>query len=184
METVENSMYSQDEILAAWDIVQKETAAFVAGLDEAQLNRPPTEKWSIAGHFEHLIKSTKPLAQAMNAPKLALRTFGKPNRDSRDYSGLVGRYHERLEGVENAASGYTAKEGQQFTVKDMLDRWNEAAAGLSKGLGKWKDKDLDNYLLPHPLMGKLLVREMLFFTHYHTGFHLMRMRETLDGKWG
>ena len=31
--------------------------------------------------------------------------------------------------------------------------------------------DLDAVLLPHPLLGKLTVREMLFFTVYHVQHH-------------
>ena len=42
-------------------------------------------------------------------------------------------------------------------------------------LGNWSEKDLDKYKLPHPLLGKLTVREMLFFTIYHNEHHLKAM---------
>ena len=40
----------------------------------------------------------------------------------------------------------------------------------------WEDdnileKDLDFYVLPHPLIGKLTLREMLFFCIYHVQHH-------------
>ena len=36
---------------------------------------------------------------------------------------------------------------------------------------KWDEKELDEYYLPHPILGKLTVREILFFTIYHNLRH-------------
>jgi len=36
----------------------------------------------------------------------------------------------------------------------------------------WTDEKLDNYLAPHPLLGKLTLRELIYFTIYHTEHHL------------
>jgi hypothetical protein len=32
---------------------------------------------------------------------------------------------------------------------------------LTDAIGRWHEDDLDRYRLPHPLLGKLTVREML-----------------------
>jgi hypothetical protein len=37
---------------------------------------------------------------------------------------------------------------------------------------KWKDDQLDHYIAPHPLLGKLTLRELCYFTIYHAGHHL------------
>ncbi|UPT65903.1 MAG: DinB family protein [Sphingobacteriales bacterium JAD_PAG50586_3] len=34
------------------------------------------------------------------------------------------------------------------------------------------DSKLDTYLVPHPLLGKVTLREILFFTILHTEVHL------------
>ena len=39
-------------------------------------------------------------------------------------------------------------------------------------LSSWSESKLDTYLLPHPLLGKLTLREMLFFSVYHIEHHL------------
>lgn len=31
--------------------------------------------------------------------------------------------------------------------------------------------ELDKYILPHPLLGKLTIREMMYFTIYHVEHH-------------
>jgi len=42
---------------------------------------------------------------------------------------------------------------------------------VERGLGPWSEADLDRYRLPHPLLGRLTVREMLLFTLYHYEHH-------------
>jgi len=41
------------------------------------------------------------------------------------------------------------------------------------------EDDLDRVMLPHPLLGKLTLREMLFFTIYHVEHHLGILRQGL-----
>ena len=33
------------------------------------------------------------------------------------------------------------------------------------------EKELDQYMLPHPILGKVTYREMLYFTMYHVNHH-------------
>jgi hypothetical protein len=42
---------------------------------------------------------------------------------------------------------------------------------LNKRLKKYSEASLDELILPHPLLGKLTLREMLYFTIYHAGHH-------------
>jgi hypothetical protein len=45
----------------------------------------------------------------------------------------------------------------------------------------WREADLDRYLLPHPLLGKLTLREMLHFTLYHNYHHVQSVATRLRG---
>ena len=40
-----------------------------------------------------------------------------------------------------------------------------------KTLKRWSDQQLDHYVLPHPLMGKMPVREIIMWTAYHVDHH-------------
>jgi len=42
---------------------------------------------------------------------------------------------------------------------------------LIKQFQKWREHDLDTYLLPHPLMGRMTIREIVIWTAYHTEHH-------------
>ena len=42
---------------------------------------------------------------------------------------------------------------------------------LQHKTNKWKDTHLDNLILPHPLMGKMPIREIIMWTAHHTAHH-------------
>jgi hypothetical protein len=50
---------------------------------------------------------------------------------------------------------------------------------LARALEHWTEMDLDRCRLPHPLLGKITVREMLFFTLYHYEHHWAIVAERL-----
>lgn len=42
---------------------------------------------------------------------------------------------------------------------------------LTQKLDKFTEEELDRYILPHPLLGKLTISEMIYFTIYHVLHH-------------
>ena len=42
---------------------------------------------------------------------------------------------------------------------------------MVENLKNWSENDLDINVMPHPIIGKISVREMLFFTIYHIQHH-------------
>jgi hypothetical protein len=39
-----------------------------------------------------------------------------------------------------------------------------------------KEAKLDNFIAPHPLLGKITLRELCYFTIYHTQHHLHNIK--------
>jgi hypothetical protein len=134
----------------------------------------PEGKWTTGQHTLHLLQSLKPLNLALSMPKFLLRyKYGTANRSPRPYDAIVKRYHERLEG----AKGKTYKGSQNMKVPSLKDkeyiinRLEVECKKLQHKTKKWSDKDLDHLILPHPLMGKMPVREMIMWTAYHVTHH-------------
>lgn len=114
---------------------------------------------------------------ALRLPRLLPRLlFGKSNAPSRHYENIVQAYHDILAGGAQASGKYAPK-----TIPIPSDPVNyqrtkvatltATIQSLAKALESWSEQDLDKIQLPHPLLGKLTVREMLFFTLYHLGHH-------------
>lgn len=131
------------------------------------------EVWSPSDNVDHLIKAVKSVTNALKLPKFTLQAmFGKPEKPSMTYEELCQIYRDAIANGAQASGRYLpnqespSKDAQQ-KKQALLEQWSKANAELLSVIEKWDDKDLDQYLLPHPLIGKLTLREMLFFTIYH-----------------
>ncbi|MBT8267167.1 MAG: DinB family protein [Bacteroidia bacterium] len=148
--------------------------------DDDKWMQGPEGKWTTGQQALHLLQSIKPLNNALSLPKFILKyKFGTSNRDVREYETVVKRYQERL--VD--AQGKTFKGSQNMKIPTLndkafiLNRLTIESKKLQYKTKKWKDKDLDNLILPHPLMGKMPVRELLMWTSYHVEHHTQSLKE-------
>ena len=140
----------------------------------------PEGKWTAGQQTLHLLQSIKPLNNAMSMPKFILKyKFGKANRKVRDYDAIVKRYQERLEDAKGMTFGPSKNmKVPNDTDKDYLvSRLKVESKKLQHKIKKWKDKDLDSLILPHPLMGKMPVREIVMWTAYHVEHHTKILQE-------
>ena len=138
-------------------------------------NQGPAERWTTGQHILHLVDSSYLLNKALKYPKFLLKyKFGTSNRPSRSYEEVAKRYEERLEEHKDRAKTFNkdlrepaADEQQKLT--DQLLVLNKKLQHKTK---KLKDKHLDTLLLPHPLMGKMTLREIIMWTAHHTDHHV------------
>lgn len=150
----------------------EEMIRFIEGLSAPQFVEAPNGKWSAGQNLDHLNKSLSPVNLALRLPRFVLRwLFGKPNRKPRSYDELVERYHQKL-AAGGRASGQFIPPGIRIDQKEnLINRFRKETRTMSKLMSHCREDQLDNYLLPHPLLGKLTLREMLFFSVYHIKHH-------------
>lgn len=134
------------------------------------------EIWSESDNVDHLIKSHKPIAKALKLPKFTLHAmFGKPEKASRPYEEICKIYRDEIAKGAQASGRYLPKqensENAEEKKMELLEQFSKASADLVSVAEKWTESELDSYLLPHPLIGKLTIREILFFTIYHNLRH-------------
>jgi hypothetical protein len=165
---------TKEAIIELLDVKHQELLKWLNQQDQEKWTFGPHGKWTTAQQALHLLQSIKPLNDAMSMPKFLLRyKFGKTNRDVRAYATIVNRYKERL----NDAKGQTFKGSRNMkspTLNDkayILNRIEVENKKLQHKVKTWKDKDLDAIVLPHPLMGKMPVREIVMWTSYHVEHH-------------
>jgi len=135
------------------------------------------EVWSASDNVDHLIKAHKPVAKALKLPKITLRAmFGKPDKASMMYEELCQIYRDEIARGAQASGRYLPNQenpdsNAETKKRELLEQFSKASTELVSAVEKWDDKELDDYLLPHPILGKLTIREMLFFTIYHNLRH-------------
>ena len=146
--------------------------ATVSALPEGTRTAPANGKWSPAQHLEHIRIGLALTNKALGLPPILLRwRFGRPNRPGRDYDALVARYREKLSAGGRAPSRFVPKQVDENGLKDLQAAITEHVEILARRSGRWSDRRMDSYLVPHPLLGKLTLRELLYFTCYHAEHH-------------
>jgi len=154
--------------------------AFITRLQhmhEVQAHMSAPGKWSPAQQGEHLVKSVRPVAMALGLPRFILPLlFGKANRPSRSYDELVAKYKGKLADGGRASSPYIP--GVATRVRTTCRRLDKTVRRLNRRVERFSELQLDTLVLPHPLMGKLTLREMLYFTAYHAQHHRESVNST------
>ncbi len=144
-------------------------------LSPEQFFLPPEGKWSAAQQMKHLVKSTDMARLAFVLPKFMVRILGgKPNRHSRSYDELVAKYTLKLEKGGRASGRYVPKPiPESYGQEKLLQQFSYSMQQFANALQKnWTEPKLDQYLAPHPLLGKITLRELCYFTIHHTYHHL------------
>ncbi|HKZ67215.1 MAG TPA: DinB family protein [Chitinophagaceae bacterium] len=171
---------TKEEIIKQLHLAKEEFTGFCSGMDTDLFFRQPMEKWSIAQHVKHLIISANTTHLAFSLPTFVARLYaGKPNRPSRSYDELVNKYKTKLQQGGKASGRFvpaiiSLKEGKEKMLGSFSKSMNRLIYTIET---KWTDIQLDKYLAPHPLLGKITLRELCYFTIYHTYHHLEIIKE-------
>ncbi len=165
---------SKEQIIAASQAIFTAFTTACEAVDEnIFFERPAENKWSVGENVQHLITSTNITTLAYTLPGFIVRWIGgTPNRKSRSYEELVEKYKVKLS-QGGRASGRFVPKRIKGTKKELLAKWNREAAKFIAAIHKDNtESKLDNYLARHPLLGRITLRELCYFTIYHTEHHL------------
>jgi len=164
---------NRPEIISELTCNYKLFTDFTSSLDNREFLFAPTGKWTASQQLDHLIRAVSPLSAGLQLPKFAVRLlFGKSNRPSESYEELVGKYLSKLEMGGKASGRFIplkiAPEDKQRNIEKLLKRVKQ----LGTSINTYSEQQLDTFILPHPLLGKVTLREMMYFTIYHAEHHL------------
>lgn len=166
------SPHTREQIVEAFERQERESIAYWNAFDTDAFFAKIGESWSPAETVRHLTKSIRPLVKALGLPRLLLRLrFGKPKRAPMTFDALRDHYRRLL--AEGGNAGRFAPSANAETDRTaIMTRFAAVNRELRAAIHRWPDAKLDTLQLPHPLLGKLTVREMLFFTLYHERHHM------------
>jgi hypothetical protein len=114
-------------------------------------------KWTTGQQLEHLIKSVTPIILGLSGPAILLKVrFGTIKRAEMTFEELQDLYHQKLNEGAKASAPYIP-DPVPLSAKPSLLKSSEIG-------GK------------HPVLGMLSIRELLYFTEFHTLHHLESIR--------
>ncbi len=170
--------YDKKEIIKQLEKQSKALRSWYIDKPVEKMEFAPEGAWTAGQHLLHLIKSTKPLGKGMGYPRLLLLwKFGRVKRPSRSYEEVVRAYQEALKQGGKAPEPFVPREVKKAEREVLVERYKEEMSILINQVHQWSESNLDKTAVPHPLLGKLTLREMLYFTIYHMEHHLKVLDE-------
>jgi hypothetical protein len=128
-------------------------------------------KWSALQHLQHVHKGIAAICDYLKLDKKTIQTtFGVASHESRTYDGVLNFYTSRLrEGAVSTPRFNPA--ASDISFHDELEAGKRAVTETIDAIKHWTDAELDHYACPHPNLGMLTAREMLFFAVIHAVHH-------------
>lgn len=152
-------------------------------LCDADLCFAPDGKWTAAQQLDHIVKSVSPVNTAMGVPKFILKwKFGVANRPSKSFDALIEKYTRKLQEGGKASGRFVPPAIAADQKERLIKKLNRLMNRLYSRTENYSEEALDKYILPHPLLGKLTLREMLYFTAYHAEHHRRLVEKGLEGR--
>lgn len=174
---------NKTEIIAASENSFHAFSETCRSIDPALMFYKPGAKWSVAENIRHMVISTNMTTLAYRIPLFLVRWIsGTPNRPSRTYEELKARYYKKLDEGGRASARFVPKPIEvSYGRQKLISSWDTSTKKYVAALKKnRKEEDLDNYLARHPLLGRITLRELCYFSIFHTEHHLKTIRTLIQ----
>jgi hypothetical protein len=137
-------------------------------------------KWSVAENLEHLRLSFAKSWKGLFIPKfISKMMFGKPAHQSLPYEVLEEAYKQKLKTGAKASKEYMPLiDRNKSSKEDLMKRFEQTATRyLNEIRYYWEEKTIDEYQFPHPILGNITARELMYFNIFHCWHHFNTMRQ-------
>lgn len=130
------------------------------------------DSWSPGQHLEHLRMSIRPIAVMISLPPFVLRMiFGTIKRKPNSYEELVARYVAKLDAGGKAPKAFIPRDVEMDIFPIISSKIMRDIDRICQRMHHLSEDELDSIVMPHPLLGRVTIREMLYFTMYHVQHH-------------
>jgi len=139
------------------------------------------QKWTAAQQLEHMVLCVKPLVQVFSMDKPAIeQNFGVTDKPSRSYDVLLKDYLDKLGQGGKAPNRYVPETVLPEQRKELSDTLAKMIRELCAKIETFTEQELDTLCIPHPLLGNLTLREMLYNAAYHVQRHEEQTKQNLN----
>jgi len=141
------------------------------------------QKWTAAQQLQHIVLCVKPLVQVFSMDKSSLeQKIGLSDRPGFTYDELLNKYNQKLKEGGKAPDRYVP----ETILTDQREILSQSLAGMIKDLcsliENFTEQELDTLVIPHPLLGNLSMREMIFNAGFHVEHHHELIKQYLKNR--
>ena len=173
-------MSNKTTIIASLNDGVNQFNELISSLDQAAFETNYNNKWSAGQDLVHLIKVLKIVNIGFTLPKPLLHLmYGVNKNETRSFELLKTLYKNALEGGAKSPTIYIPKPVLFESKNHLIQKHQQLNEAFIDKMNQHSDNALDRYRLPHPILGKVTLRELASFTSFHTKHHLELLRSKL-----
>ena len=135
--------------------------------------RPAADRWTFAEHAEHLWLAGLSIASVLKQEASFFQKIPPLSREAKSFDTLKLEYFERIRSGMKAFSKQIPPNDFNKTAAEFQQQWK---ALLDKTADRlltfWTVERLLKETVPHPALGIISVRELLFFQEFHIDHHI------------
>lgn len=130
------------------------------------------DKWSVSQNVEHINIVLLRVGNYLTLPKSSIEAnFGLSERASTNYEIISNVFRNTFENGVKATDDFVPELNLNVNIEILVDEGKKLLATIISNLQNWTEEELETYNCPHPTLGKIPVREVLYFTIYHVQHH-------------
>lgn len=173
---------SIDGLIEQFKVAKIKMTQFFLNLDEDTFFLKPKEGWSPLENINHLQSSTSPVTIFLRKEfRIMLFLFGRGS-SRKSTEEIIEIYKSRLS-TGSGAGIFTPFGILHFSIPGKkqfeINQLESSIESIIQSLPSWKEEELDDTCIPHPILGIIPMREMLYFTLYHIYHHSSKIQERL-----
>ncbi len=150
--------------------------SYIRSLPESHFSFSYKEKWTAGQQLKHILLTLLPFPKVLQSKDFIAQKFGTLERAPWDYDTVRINY---LKTSLQAPKQFLPEEIATEQKELLIARIEETLETISQLIALYKEEELDRLALPHPLLGKLSIRELFYLMSYHPIHHLNQIKENL-----
>lgn len=155
-------------------------ANYINRLNKDEFTFADEATWTAGQQLKHIVLCVNPLVQVFGMPNTIIeRNFGTKEAQSRTYDKLLEDYLEKLNQGGKAPNQFIPEIVSENEKSELLNTLPKLIAKLNTEIEVFTEKELDTLCIPHPLLGNISLREMLYNAIYHVEHHQKQTENNL-----
>jgi len=150
--------------------------AYIQLLPDSHFSFSYNQKWTAGQQLKHILLTLLPFPKILQSKDFIFQKFGTLQRTIWDYDTVRNNY---LKTSRQAPSQFLPEEIVPAQKEQLIMQTEEVLTRIDQLFALYNEEELDSLVLPHPLLGKLSIREMFYLMSYHPIHHLNQIKENL-----
>jgi uncharacterized damage-inducible protein DinB len=149
---------------------------FIHSLTDEQFVFSSNGKWTAGQQFSHVYLTLQPFLKVLPSKDFILEKFGKIDRPVWSYDTVIENYFKTSRQAPAPYLPEPVNPDQKSRIAEDLEK---VLLSIQELLNQYTEEELDTLVIPHPLLGKLTIREMFYLMSYHPIHHLNQIKTAL-----